>query len=182
MKVLFFSDVHGAPESVELLEKRIAEFEPSVLALLGDVLYHGPRNPLRPDYEPPEVVRRLNRLADRIVAVRGNCDCEVDQMLLEFPLMSDYSTLLVDGVYFFLTHGHRWNETHLPPLPSGAVLAHGHTHIPELKRLDSGTVIFNPGSLSLPKRGLPASYGTFEDGLLRIIELESGREMSALNL
>ena len=105
--------------------------------------------------------------------VHGNCD---------FRSGRREEFVETDGVKFFLTHGHRWNETHLPPLPSGAVLAHGHTHIPELKRLDSGTVIFNPGSLSLPKRGLPASYGTFEDGLLRIIELESGREMSALNL
>ena len=125
MKLLFFSDVHGSPESLELLERHIDSRSPDLLVLLGDALYHGPRNPLRPDYAPPQVVEQLNRRKEQIVAVRGNCDSEVDQMLLEFPLMSDYSTLLVDGHRFFLTHGHLWNPGQLPPIPAGAVFTYG---------------------------------------------------------
>ena len=103
MKILFFSDVHGSPDSVEQLMRRIDAHAPDHFVLLGDVLYHGPRNPLRPDYAPPRVVEQLNRLKRRITAVRGNCDSEVDQMLLEFPILSEYATLLEGGRRFFLT-------------------------------------------------------------------------------
>lgn len=125
MKVLFFSDVHGSPESVTLLRRQIDRLAPEQLVLLGDVLYHGPRNPLRPDYAPQLVVEQLNGLKERITAVRGNCDSEVDQMLLAFPIMSEYATLLADGRRFFLTHGHHWGPGNPPPLPAGAVLACG---------------------------------------------------------
>lgn len=174
MRVLFFSDVHGSPESVALLLRRIGEFTPDHLVLLGDALYHGPRNPLRPDYAPPAVVEQLNSLKGRITAVRGNCDSEVDQMLLAFPIMSDYATLLAGGRRFFLTHGHLWNPDHLPPLEPGDVLATGHTHIPRLERLEGGVVAFNPGSISLPKGGFGPTYGVFEDDTLRVCALEDG--------
>ena len=182
MKVLFFSDVHGSPESVTLLRRQIDRLAPEQLVLLGDVLYHGPRNPLRPDYAPQLVVEQLNGLKERITAVRGNCDSEVDQMLLAFPIMSEYATLLADGRHFFLTHGHHWGPGNPPPLPAGAVLACGHTHIPQLEVLENGIVAFNPGSVSLPKGGYKASFGVYEDGTLRICELESGNEMMSMQL
>ncbi|MGN1365482.1 phosphodiesterase [Victivallis vadensis] len=182
MKLLFFSDVHGSPESLELLERHIDSRSPDLLVLLGDALYHGPRNPLRPDYAPPQVVEQLNRRKEQIVAVRGNCDSEVDQMLLEFPLMSDYSTLLVDGHRFFLTHGHLWNPGQLPPIPAGAVFTYGHTHLPQLERLENGRIAFNPGSISLPKGGNPASFGFYEDGVLTVCRLQDAGEMLRLSL
>jgi len=182
MKILFFSDVHGSPESVTLLLDRIGEFEPVHLVLLGDVLYHGPRNPLRPDYKPPAVVKQLNSLKSRITAVHGNCDSEVDQMLLEFPITAEYATLLVDGLRFFLTHGHHWNPGNPPPLESGDVLAFGHTHIPQLERLAGGIVAFNPGSISLPKGGFEPTYGTYENETLQIRDLQSGEVRMELNV
>lgn len=182
MKILFFSDVHGSPESLKRLWKRKETLSPDQLVLLGDALYHGPRNPLRPDYAPPEVVPLLNSEKERIIAVRGNCDSEVDQMLLEFPIMADYSTLYAEGWKFFLTHGHLWNPASPPPAAPGTVLAYGHTHLPQLETLENGLIAFNPGSISLPKGGNPASFGWFEDGTLRVLELESGKEMAVLEL
>ncbi|MDR0931819.1 MAG: phosphodiesterase [Victivallales bacterium] len=182
MKILFFSDVHGSPESVEQLMRRIAYHAPDHLALLGDVLYHGPRNPLRPDYAPIQVVERLNTLKGQISAVRGNCDSEVDQALLDFPIMSDYATLLSDNRRFFLTHGHLWNPGNLPPLESGSVLASGHTHIPQIERLSSGIVAFNPGSTSLPKGGFAPSYGWYENGVLQVLDLTTGKELFGMAL
>ena len=104
----------------------------------------------------------LNGRKDSIVAVRGNCDAEVDQMMFEFEMMDDYAQLDAGKEKFFLTHGHLWNEFRMPPLGMGTVLAHGHTHIPELKRLECGVTIFNPGSVSLPKGGSSRSIGYFD--------------------
>lgn len=174
MKILFFSDVHGSPESMTLLLDRIKRFAPDHLALLGDALYHGPRNPLRPDYAPPVVVTQLNSLKSRITAVRGNCDSEVDQMLLEFPIMAEYSTLLAAGRRFFLTHGHHWNPGNPPPLEPGDVLVCGHTHIPLLEREPGGIIAFNPGSISLPKGGFVPTYGVLDHDVLRVCALENG--------
>ncbi len=181
-KVLFFSDVHGSPESLAALADRIAELEPEQLVLLGDALYHGPRNPLRPDYRPPEAATRLNAWKERLIAVRGNCDCEVDQLLLEFPMMGDYAVLLLEGRKFFLTHGHHWNPQNPPPLGSADVLAFGHTHLPLAARLEDGLAVFNPGSISLPKGGNPPSFGFYQDGVLELRELASGRVFGQLAL
>ncbi len=174
MKILFFSDVHGSPESLELLLERIRDFAPDHLVLLGDALYHGPRNPLKEDYAPKRTAELLNSVKANLTAVRGNCDSEVDQMMLEYPMMSDYATLLADGHRFFLTHGHHWNPSQLPPLGAGDVLCYGHTHIPQAERITDGLTAFNPGSLSLPKGGYAASYGTYENNTLTVWELESG--------
>ena len=182
MKLLFFSDVHGSPESLDLLLRQVERLEPDQLILLGDVLYHGPRNPLKADYAPPKVVEMLNSRRDRMIAVRGNCDSEVDQMLLEFPLMADYSTVFADGRRFFLTHGHLWNPEKLPPIPPDSVFAFGHIHLPVLRRERSGLTIFNPGSISLPKGGNPPSFGFYRDHVLQILNLESGEEMAGLSL
>ncbi len=182
MKILFFSDVHGSPESLELLWKHKELRKPEQLVLLGDALYHGPRNPLRPDYAPPKVVPMLNAEKEQIIAVRGNCDSEVDQMLLEFPIMADFSTLYADGFKFFLTHGHLWNPANPPSVAPGTVLAYGHTHLPHLEKQENGLIAFNPGSISLPKGGNPASFGWYEDGKIQIFELESGKEMLSCSI
>ena len=175
MKIVFFSDVHGSPENVELLLEQIKSIQPDHLVLLGDALYHGPRNPLKPDYAPRVTAELLNSMKEKLTAVRGNCDSEVDQMMLEYPMMSDYAALLADGHRFFLTHGHHWNPGNPPPIGSGDVLCYGHTHIPQAERGSDNMTFFNPGSLSLPKGGYAPSFGIYEDHRLKVVELESGR-------
>ena len=185
MRLMVASDLHGDAGCCEkLMEAWEREHAQGAgrLFLLGDLLYHGPRNPLRPDYAPPRVVEQLNRCKRRITAVRGNGDSEVDQMLLEFPILSEYATLLEGGRRFFLTHGHHWNPGNPPPLERGSVLACGHTHIPELKTLENGLSSFNPGSTSLPKRGFDPSYGFYADGKLQVLSLESGEEIFSMQL
>ncbi len=171
MRIVFISDIHGVPSTLEAALASAESLGYDKIALLGDLLYHGPRNGVPNFYDPVAVAKRLNGLKDRIVAVRGNCDAEVDQMMVEFPIMSDYALLEADGVTFFLTHGHRWNERNLPPLGMGTVLAHGHTHIPELKKLPCGMTIFNPGSISLPKGGSARSFGYFDGRELRHVTI-----------
>lgn len=167
MRVLFISDVHGVPSALEAALKVGESLGYDKLVLLGDLLYHGPRNGVPNFYDPEKVVAMLNPLKDRIVAVRGNCDAEVDQMLLDFPIMGDYVVLDAGGETFFLTHGHIWNEFRLPPLGMGTVLAHGHTHVPELKKLECGITVFNPGSVALPKGGSSRSFGYYDGHELR---------------
>ena len=162
MRIVFMSDIHGVPSALEAALKSADALGFDRLVLLGDLLYHGPRNGVPSFYDPVKVAAMLNERKDRIVAVRGNCDAEVDQMMFEFPMMADYAVLEAGHETFFLTHGHLWNEYRLPPLGMGTVLAHGHTHIPELKRLDCGITIFNPGSVSLPKGGTARSFGYFD--------------------
>ena len=171
MKILFLSDIHGVPST---LEQALAAAEPlgyDRIVLLGDLLYHGPRNGVPDFYDPVKVVAILNGLKEKIVAVRGNCDAEVDQMMFEFPMMGDYAILETEKEKFFLTHGHLWNESRLPPTGTGTVLAHGHTHVPELKKLDCGLTIFNPGSVSLPKGGSARSFGYFDGSTLKHVTL-----------
>ncbi len=172
MKILFFSDVHGIPANLEQLFSCADDLHPDRLILLGDALYHGPRNGVPDQYEPKITADMLNTRKSDIVAVRGNCDAEIDQMLLEFPIMADFSEILTETRRFFLTHGHLWNEKHLPPVPSGTVLVHGHTHIPEIRKLDCGITIFNPGSISLPKNGHPKTFGFFDGSALTVRLLE----------
>ena len=162
MKILFLSDIHGVPSTLEAVLAAADTLQPDKIVLLGDLLYHGPRNGVPNFYDPVRVAGILNGLKDRIVAVRGNCDAEVDQMMFEFPMMSDYAVLDAGTETFFLTHGHLFNEYQLPPIGMGTVLAHGHTHVPELKKLACGITIFNPGSISLPKGGSSRSYGFFD--------------------
>ncbi len=133
MKLLFFSDIHGVPENLEMLFRHVEKFSPDRMILLGDILYHGPRNGVPEHYDPTRVAELLNRRKDEILAVRGNCDTEVDQMMLEFPILGDFSEVLTESTHFFLTHGHHWNESHLPPIPSGTCFVQGHTHIAEKK-------------------------------------------------
>ncbi len=182
MKLLFFSDVHGSPDSLALLEKQIELFQPERLILLGDALYHGPRNALPGDYSTSAVAAWLNRYKSRITAVRGNCDSEVDQMMLQYPMMGEYAFLLIDKLTFFLTHGHHWNPDQLPPLTAGSVFCYGHTHIPDLRRNEEGIILFNPGSVTIPKGGFPASFAVFDNGQFRILNLKDGSELLGLNI
>ena len=167
MKILFLSDIHGVPSTLEAAFESAATLGYDKIALLGDLLYHGPRNGVPDFYDPVKVAKMLNLRKDRIIAVRGNCDAEVDQMMFEFPMMGDYQVLEAGSETFFLTHGHLFNEYRLPPLGMGTVLAHGHTHIPELKQLVPGLKIFNPGSISLPKGGSSRSFGYFDGTQLK---------------
>jgi len=177
MKILFFSDVHGVPETLKQLLEKATELQAEQLVLLGDVLYHGPRNGVPGFYDPEQVAEMLNRVKEKVIAVRGNCDSEVDQMMLDFPVMSDYSELVTDGQRFFLTHGHLWNSGNMPPLPSGTVFAHGHTHIPVIEVNGDGNVIFNPGSISLPKQGFMQTFGFFDGRTLSVRKLSDGTEL-----
>ena len=152
MKLLIASDIHGSAFWCDKLLDLARQEQPDKLILLGDVLYHGPRNDLPRDYAPKQVIAMLSDWADKILCVRGNCEAEVDQMVLPFPCMATYSQLLVDGKTFFLTHGHHYDPDTLPQLKAGDVLLYGHTHV----KLDAprGQVrCLNPGSVSIPKDG-----------------------------
>lgn len=170
MKLFFMSDIHG---SAFYLRQALAAYEregASTIVILGDELYHGARNPLTEEYGPREVTDLLNAHADHILAVRGNCDSEVDEMVLQYPLMSTYSILMHEGRRFFLTHGHIYSETNLPPLAPGDVFCYGHTHVPRAEK-HGGIYIFNPGSIALPKENTPHSYGVLEGDLFTVKDL-----------
>lgn len=171
MKYMFASDIHGSAyycrKMLDAYEKEGADR----LVLLGDLLYHGPRNDLPRDYAPKEVIAMLNARKKEIYAVRGNCEAEVDQMVLDFPVMADYAVLVLEGRTFYVTHGHVFHQDHLPPLREGDILVHGHTHVLKAERRD-GYVLLNPGSVAIPKEDNPPSYGIFEDGVFTIWDFE----------
>ena len=152
MKLLIASDIHGSAYWCARLMEEIRREDPDRVLLLGDLLYHGPRNDLPRDYAPKKVIPMLSALADKIIAVRGNCEAEVDQMVLPFPCLADYAELLVDGKIFHLSHGHHQNPQNLPPLPEGSVFLFGHTHV-KLDETVHGIRCLNPGSVSIPKDG-----------------------------
>ena len=133
------------------------------IILLGDILYHGPRNDLPKDYSPKSVISMLNPLKDRLLCVRGNCDSEVDQMVLDFPILADYALLPLGNNLIFITHGHKFNTANIPPLSSGDILLHGHTHVPKCEKFGS-YIYMNPGSVSIPKENSPNGYMTLENG------------------
>lgn len=171
MKLLIASDIHGSAHWCRALMDRIDDESPDKVVLLGDLLYHGPRNDLPRDYAPKEVIAMLNAHAERIIAVRGNCDSEVDQMVLDFPCLSDYAVIF-DAEYdceLFLTHGHLQGPDSLPPLPKRAVCLYGHTHVKEVSQRD-GRMFVNPGSVSIPKGG-SNSYAIYEAGEFSLREL-----------
>lgn len=152
MKLLIASDIHGSAYWCGKLMDLIQAENPDRVILLGDLLYHGPRNDLPKDYAPKQVIPMLSGIQEKIIAVRGNCEAEVDQMVLPFPCLADYAELLVDGKLFHLSHGHHQNPEHLPPLPRGSVFLFGHTHV-KLDRQVNGIRCLNPGSVSIPKDG-----------------------------
>lgn len=167
MKLMFASDIHGSAYYCrKMLEAYQAE-EAGRLILLGDILYHGPRNDLPKEYAPKEVIAMLNPMKNEICAVRGNCEAEVDQMVLDFPVMADYALILYGERNLYATHGHIYNENNLPPLKNGDILIHGHTHVSKAEKRE-GYTLLNPGSVSIPKEGNPPSYAILEDGLFTI--------------
>ncbi|MGN0978463.1 MAG: phosphodiesterase [Faecousia sp.] len=162
MKLVIASDIHGSAYWCEKLCQLVEEEKPDRLVLLGDLLYHGPRNDLPRDYAPKQVIPMLSQYKDIILAVRGNCEAEVDQMVLPFPCMADFSQLYADGVTLYLTHGHHHNPDNLPPLPEGTVFLSGHTHV-KIDQIHSGIRCLNPGSVSIPKDGSHSCL-IFENG------------------
>lgn len=194
MKFIIASDIHGSATWCKRFLEAIDCEQPDRILLLGDILYHGPRNDLPEGYAPKEVIAMLNPLAEQIVCVRGNCEAEVDQMVLDFPCMADYTVVFdpaasnnPDGsarqtptqTELFLTHGHVFgagfhNSTdNLPALPAGSILLFGHTH----KKVNEPAInnpdiwAFNPGSVSIPKDGTH-SFGIYENGALRHVILD----------
>ncbi len=173
MKLMFASDIHGCAESCKLMLERFDKENADKLFLLGDILYHGPRNDLPAAYAPKEVISMLNARKDKLFCVRGNCDCEVDQMVLEFPIMAEYALLFLEGKTAFLTHGHKIGVQDPPALNKGDILIHGHTHISAIDTSGEYTYL-NPGSVSLPKNGDPKSYMIYENGSFILKMLENG--------
>jgi putative phosphoesterase len=170
MKLIIASDIHGSAYWCRKLCDLIEQEQPDKLVLLGDLLYHGPRNDLPRDYAPKEVIPMLSQYRDKIIAVRGNCEAEVDQMVLPFPCMAEFSQLYANGKTFYLTHGHHHSPDNLPPLPEGSVFLSGHTHIKADTEV-SGIRCVNPGSVSIPKDGSHSCL-VYRDGMLEFRLLE----------
>ena len=165
MKLVIASDIHGSAYWCGRLCKLIEQENPDRIVLLGDLLYHGPRNDLPRDYAPKQVIPMLSALKEKILAVRGNCEAEVDQMVLPFHCMADYALLDCGGISMYLTHGHHANPDALPPLPEGSVFLSGHTHV-KLDKIVGGVRCLNPGSVSIPKDGSHSCL-IFENGEFR---------------
>ncbi len=162
MNIMIATDIHGSAFYCDKMLRAFERENADRLLLLGDILYHGPRNDLPKDYAPKIVIEKLNSVKSRILCVRGNCDTEVDQMVLEFPILADYCILYVKNRMVFATHGHVYNKKNLPPLGKGDILLHGHTHIPAWK--DIGDILYwNPGSVSIPKKDSSHGYMTLDD-------------------
>ena len=162
MKFVIASDIHGSARWCRALMDLVEREKPDKLILLGDLLYHGPRNDLPREYAPKQVIPMLSSLKEKILAVRGNCEAEVDQMVLPFPCMADYAEVLADGKTLYLTHGHHTSPENLPPLPEGSVFLSGHTHV-KRDEVIGGIRCLNPGSVSIPKDG-SHSYLIYENG------------------
>ena len=153
---------HGHVFNLNHLPQAFEREQADRLLFLGDLLYHGPRNDLPRDYAPKQVIPLLNNLAPKLLCVRGNCDAEVDQMVLNFPVLANYAVLPVGQRLVYVTHGHVFNLNHLPPLAPGDILLHGHTHVPAWTDFGQGNLYLNPGSVSLPKENTAHSYMTLE--------------------
>ena len=181
MKLMIASDIHGSAFYCHKLLEAFDLEEADKLLLLGDILYHGPRNPLPDGYDPQKVVAILNPRKNSILCVKGNCDTEVDQMVLDFPILSDYCSIMIGKRPIFATHGSQINRKLLPPLSTGEILLQGHTHIPSWEEFGDNNLCLNPGSVSLPKNGSERSYMVLEDDVITWKTLE-GISYHTLNL
>ena len=157
MRIMIASDIHGSAKYCRMLLDRYEKENARRLLLLGDLLYHGPRNDLPEEYAPKQVIEMLNARKDEIFCVRGNCEAEVDQMVFSFPVLADYALMPLGDRMVFITHGHVFNQNNLPPMKAGDILLHGHTHVPACEAC-GGMMCLNPGSVSIPKNGTPNSY------------------------
>ena len=182
MKLMIASDLHGSAFYCRQLLAAMEREQPDKLLLLGDILYHGPRNDLPREYAPKEVIPLLNGKREKLLCVRGNCDAEVDQMVLEFPVLADYAVLPVGQRLIYATHGHIYHVKNLPPLAPGDVLLHGHTHVPAWTEFGQGNLYLNPGSVSIPKENSPHSYMTLKGNTMQWKELESSAVFHELTL
>ena len=166
------SDIHGDSKTTEKLLERFEESGAERLVLLGDILYHGPRNDLPDGYAPKRVIELLNKYSDKILCVRGNCDTEVDQMVLSFPILADYAYILADGLRIFATHGHKYNIEAMPPLAKGDILLHGHTHVPVAVAFGKDNLYINPGSVSIPKNDSHKGYIIYQSRRFDFCDLD----------
>lgn len=172
MKWFIASDIHGSAYYCEKMIERYKEEKADRLLFLGDILYHGPRNDLPRDYAPKKVIAMLNEFKDEAFSVCGNCDCAVDQMVLSFPVLAEYSVIDIGKRLIFATHGHIYNQEKLLPMKKGDILLSGHTHVPLCEEKD-GLVFMNPGSVSIPKENSAHGYMTLENGVFLWKDLES---------
>lgn len=171
MKIFVASDIHGSAYYCRKMLDAYEMEQADRMLLLGDILYHGPRNDLPRQYGPKEVIAMLNERKQEIYAVRGNCEAEVDQMVLQFPVLADYCLLPLKEKVIYATHGHIYNEGNLPPMKEGDVLLHGHTHVLKAEKRE-GYSLLNPGSVSLPKESNVPSYGILQDGRFEIKDFQ----------
>ncbi len=176
MRLMIAADLHGSAYYCKKLSEQFSKEKCDKILLLGDILYHGPRNDLPKDYQPKAVIEMLNAMADKILCVRGNCDTEVDQMVLKFPIMAEYCYLCVNGLQIFATHGHHYNEQCMPPLTDGEILIHGHTHVPVCIQKGQN-MIMNPGSVSIPKENSHHGYMILEQGRIVWKDIEGNEVM-----
>lgn len=176
MKWLIASDIHGSEYYCQKMFEAFEKEKCDRILLLGDLLYHGPRNDLPREYAPKKVIALLSEHAQDILCVRGNCEAEVDQMVLPFPVMADYAILSADTQIIFATHGHLYNEEKLPPFHKGDILLHGHTHVPVL-RVKEDYIYMNPGSVAIPKEDSWHGYMTMEDGVFLWKDFEGNEHM-----
>ncbi len=171
MKLMFASDLHGSLFFCEKLLDAYKNENAEKLILLGDLLYHGPRNNLSKNYDTIKVAEKLNAIKNNLLCVRGNCDAQVDQMVLNFPIMSDYSIIYLEKRLIFLTHGHIYNRNNLPPINKNDIMIQGHTHVPIIENIN-GIILMNPGSVSLPKQNSPHSFMIYEDTEFKIKDFD----------
>ena len=171
MKLLIASDIHGDLDSANAVFSAYEREGCDKILLLGDLLYHGPRNDLPATYAPKAVIELLNANKDEIITVRGNCDTEVDQMVLNFPILADYAYLSLDGLSVFATHGHHHNMQTPPALKCGEILLHGHTHVLKCEEFGNGNFYLNPGSIALPKEENPRTYMVYENKRFTVKDL-----------
>ena len=177
MKYIVASDIHGDLEGALSIKDAFNYHNADHILLLGDLLYHGPRNTLPEHYNPKEVIPILNSLSYKITAVRGNCDAEVDQMVLEFPISADYQVIPFHSHHIFISHGHIYGPDHYPNLEEGDIFLFGHIHIPVLEQVD-GHYIFNPSSISLPKENHPRTYAVLDDEGFTVYTLDHEEYLS----
>ena len=181
MKLLIASDLHGSFKYCDLLFKKYDEEKADRLLFLGDLLYHGPRNDLPEDYAPKKCIQLLNSYAEKIICVKGNCDSQVDQMVLNFPIMADYAVLELDGKFIYASHGHIYTEENPLPFVRNSVMLCGHTHVPKIARHENFTYL-NSGSLSLPKENTPHSYMVYQAGAFVWKNLLTGQDFQKFEL
>lgn len=181
MKYLIFSDIHGSAETTEQILNIFKEKKCDQMIILGDYIYHGPRNPLTQQYNSMKVAELLNAYKDKIIGVRGNCDSEVDQMVLDFPCGNDYALICDNGVNIFATHGHIYGPSNLPTFTSIDLLLYGHTHVYEISKKDD-TILCNPGSITLPRGGNPPTYAIYENRNLTIYDFNTDEALKSITI